>query len=151
MTALAAGMTVPIMWLAASPALLWWGDRSIRLTTFVVAGLLFANAGLPTFIVEPLPPVLLLVSDGLLFLFLMSLVYTTDRKFPMVLAASALIGLTARALQLLSRDIGNFEPFLLLNGAGLTMLVALLIATASHANRIRLGRSEAIAQQRGMR
>ncbi len=151
MTALVAGMTVPIMWLAALPAMLWWGDRSIRLASFVVAGLLFTYAALPSFVGEPLPPVLLLASDGLLFLFLMSLVYTTDRKFPMILAASALIGLTARALQLLFRDIGNFEPFLLPNGAGLTMLAALLIATASNANRIRLGRSEAIAQQLGLR
>ncbi|MEQ1495478.1 MAG: hypothetical protein ABL912_06925 [Novosphingobium sp.] len=151
MTAFHDGTAVALIWLGALPTLLWWGDQLIRRTSLVVGGYIFACAALPGLLDSALPPISLFAVETLLFLFLMHLVYSADRKFPMILAAVALIGLIARALQQLSLVIAEFEMLTLTNEAGLLLLFALLVATAALARRNRIKQPETIAPEGSLR
>lgn len=124
-----------------------WGDRVLRVAALGLGGLWLA-CYLAMTAAEPVyqAPALLSVEVAGLALFLgMSL--QVDRRFPFALAAIALIGLMARAVELLGVVSASVGLLTLPRVTGLVAVVILLLATASHNRRQRYATATALPRR----
>lgn len=141
-----------LLWLVTLPATLVWGDRQLRNASLTFAGLLLAcvaanlirGGDYNSQIIFPL------IEAVALALFL-RLSLRTNRRFPLFLAAAALIGLSASVLGHSPVASRNLELLTLPHGSGLLMLIALWIATATARSRPQMQSHMPIAPRGSLR